>query len=103
MAPLLLKVTDVKKCEGAASVQSSRGKVKHIYDLQFDLEWEATLQPLEAAAAAAVATVGADATPKKLSVKCKGSLSYAEVSSAAASVGDFEVTIGRRSNPTPKG
>ena len=29
MAPLLLKVTDVKKCEGAASVQSSRGKVKH--------------------------------------------------------------------------
>ena len=46
MAPLLLKVTEVKKCEGAASVQSSRGKVKHIYDLQFDLEWEATLQPL---------------------------------------------------------
>ena len=28
---LTRQVTDVKKCEGAASVQSSRGKVKHIY------------------------------------------------------------------------
>ena len=80
------QVTEVKKCEGAASVQSSRGKVKHIYDLQFEIEWEATLQPLDAAAAAAaVATDGADAAPKKPRVKCKGSLSYAEVTSAAAS------------------
>ena len=28
---LTRQVTDVKKCEGAASVQSSRGKVTHIY------------------------------------------------------------------------
>ena len=55
-----------------------------------------------AAAAGAAAADAADAAvPKKPVIACKGSVSYAEVSSAAASVGDFEASIGRRSHPSP--
>ena len=97
LSPLLLEVTAVKKCEGSASVQSSRGKVKHTFDLQFEIEWQATLQPAAALQPAATlqpaAALGADlvvvegevvvesAPPEKPAAKCKGSLSYAEVTS----------------------
>ena len=40
--------------------------------------------------------------PKKPGVTCKGSLSYAEVSSAAASVGDLEVTSKYKKAPSAK-
>jgi len=111
VSPLLITVKDVKKCEGSASVQSSRGKTKHLYDLTFEIEWEGKLQADDEPAAAAIAAAVAagtddkgkeDKDKDKAKVACKGVLTYAEVTSSAASADEFEVEHRFKKAPAAK-
>ena len=111
VSPLLITVKDVKKCEGSASVQSSRGKTKHLYDLTFEIEWEGKLQADDKPAAAAIAAAVAagtddkgkeDKDKDKAKVACKGVLTYAEVTSSAASADEFEVEHRFKKAPAAK-
>ena len=99
VAPLVLRVSEVKKCEGSASVLSSRGKTKHCFDFGFELEWEATLQPLQPGAADGE---GQSESKSKAKKACKGVLTYAEVTSPAAGPDSYEVASKFKKAPAAK-
>lgn len=99
-SPLIISVKEVKKCEGSASVQSSRGKTKHLFDLTFEIEWEGRLK---ASGDAGTEDQGKEDKDKdKGKVACKGVLTYAEVTSSAVSADDYEVEHRYKKAPAVK-
>uniref|UniRef100_A0A7S0LGA3 Activator of Hsp90 ATPase AHSA1-like N-terminal domain-containing protein n=1 Tax=Coccolithus braarudii TaxID=221442 RepID=A0A7S0LGA3_9EUKA len=74
--PLLASVREVKSVEGTASVSSSRGTLRHMVDLSFEIEWEVAAEQTEDGKG------GADAA--KPGKPYKGTLSYSDLTSATA-------------------
>jgi len=84
---LTARVTEVKGVEGTASITSSRGATKHIFDYNFELEWEIKSDPPPEGMGEEVATK---------SKTYKGSLKYADVVSPTTA----DVTVSFKKAPS---
>jgi len=70
--PLVARVKEVKSVEGSASVASSRGSLKHMFDFGFEVEWEVKAE-------ASAGDTEAPELPKGKTYK--GTLVYCDVTS----------------------